>query len=387
VNKYKIKSEGRSISPEIWNMMKEIAGAYPNKSMEEIERMVDFGEEKKQMPSKGRNTNSLKAQVAMGVSKGPSRKAAIFGLNNDLYPGLFKDMGKVVDGMNKHLTFSHSRIRIQSGQLCQKVVQFYLNIVPTTPEFGRIKECLFKTLDLDLEGNNAFAPQSKAHLILKGFDYYTTRYSKRPEDIPTGERVVEMMTSVQQFAGIECVRNPAIIRSKGSNDMAVVFMDIWDSQNGINSKNLVNKVYHIGGKLIRVEYARPREFVPQCQKCWKWNHGTKACRLNHIKCARCGAGHRVENHNQHTTCCSEIRKQTDDRVECAHKIWCLNCKGEHMANDKKCVYKRHENNRSWHDRRAVADKEEARIRRENHIKTINQAQEAPEIIEVSDSSQ
>jgi hypothetical protein len=149
--------------------------------------------------------------------------------------------------------------------------------VPTTPEFGHIKECLFKALDLDLEGNDAFAPQSKAHLILKGFNYYTTRYSKRPEDILTGERVVKIMTSVQQFAGIECVCNPAVIRSKGSNDMAVVFMDIWDSQNGINLRNLVNKVYHIGGKLIKVEYVRPREFVLQCQKCWKWNHGTKAC--------------------------------------------------------------------------------------------------------------
>jgi hypothetical protein len=58
-----------------------------------------------------------------------------------------------------------------------------------------------------------------------------------------------------------------------------------------------------------------------------------------------------------------------------------------MANDKKCVYKRHKNNRSWHDRRAVADKEEARIRRENRIKTINQVRDAPEIIEVNDSSQ
>jgi hypothetical protein len=196
VNKYRIKSGGRSISPEIWEMMKEMSGAYPNKTMQEIENMVDFGEEKALAQSKGRNVSSIKAQVVMGVSKGPSRKAAIFGLNNDLYPGLFKDMGRIVDGMNKHLVFNHSRIWVQSGQLCQKVVQFYLNIVLTAPEFGHIKESLFKTLDINLEGNDAFAPQSKAHLILKGFDFYTTRYSKRPEDILTGERVVEMMTSV-----------------------------------------------------------------------------------------------------------------------------------------------------------------------------------------------
>jgi hypothetical protein len=110
VNKYRIKSGGHNISPEIWNMMKEIAGVYPNKSMEEIEGMVDFGENKNPALSKGRNMNSLKAQVAMGMSKGPSCKAAIFGLNNDLYPSLFKDMGKVVDEMNKHLTYNHLRI-------------------------------------------------------------------------------------------------------------------------------------------------------------------------------------------------------------------------------------------------------------------------------------
>jgi hypothetical protein len=188
VNKYNIKHGERGISPKIWEMMKEMSGAYPDKSMKEIKAMVDFGGNKEeQAPSKGRKVSNIKAQIAMGVSKGPSHKAAIFGLNNDLYPSLFKDMGKVVDGMNKHLVYHHSKIRVQSGQLCQKVVQFYLNIVPTTPEFGRIKESLFKTLDIDLEGNDVFAPQSKAHLILKGFDYYTTRYSKRPEDILTGE--------------------------------------------------------------------------------------------------------------------------------------------------------------------------------------------------------
>jgi hypothetical protein len=166
VNKYQIKS-GQSILPEIWSMMKEMAGAFPNKSMVEIERMVDFGEDKAPLLSKGWKSSSLKAQVVMGVSKEPSHKATIFGLNNDLYPGLFKDMGKIMDEMNKYLIYHHLRIQVQSGQLCQKVVQFYLNIVPTTLEFGHIKKSLFKTLGVDLEGNNAFAPQLKAHLILK----------------------------------------------------------------------------------------------------------------------------------------------------------------------------------------------------------------------------
>ncbi|EKM73371.1 hypothetical protein AGABI1DRAFT_134919 [Agaricus bisporus var. burnettii JB137-S8] len=82
------------------------------------------------------------------------------------------------------------------------------------------------------------APQSVAHLILKGFDYYTSRYNKRPEDILTGDQVIEAMGSVDQFRGLECVRKPAVVRSRGSKDMAVAFVDVWDSKSGSRTKDL-----------------------------------------------------------------------------------------------------------------------------------------------------
>ncbi|EKM73838.1 hypothetical protein AGABI1DRAFT_133998 [Agaricus bisporus var. burnettii JB137-S8] len=85
------------------------------------------------------------------------------------------------------------------------------------------------------------APQSVAHLILKGFDYYTSRYNKRPEDILTGDQVIEAMGSVDQFRGLECVRKPAVVRSRGSKDMAVAFVDVWGSKSGSRTKDLVNK--------------------------------------------------------------------------------------------------------------------------------------------------
>ncbi|EKM76152.1 hypothetical protein AGABI1DRAFT_15636, partial [Agaricus bisporus var. burnettii JB137-S8] len=139
-----------------------------------------------------------------------------------------------------------------------------------------------------------------------------------------------------------------VVRSKGSNDMAVVFMDVWDSKKGICTKNLVNKVYHIGGKLIKVEYAKQREFVPQCQKCWRWDHGTSRCRINHQRCARCGQGHMTINHDEFSTCCGAIRKEKQVKfVKCEHKLKCLNCKGKHTADSFKCVYKKNQNDRAW----------------------------------------
>ncbi|KAF7777776.1 hypothetical protein Agabi119p4_3848 [Agaricus bisporus var. burnettii] len=236
-----------------------------------------------------KSKKALAAQkAAQGITGGLNRKSAQFAFSHIVQPDRFGDMGKVVDAMNRYLVFHKSQMRVQNGRLFKNVVHFYLNLVPSKQGFMLIRESLYKVLEVELpEGDSDLpnAPQSVAHLILKGFDYYTSQYNKCPEDILTGDQVIEAMGSVDQFRGLECVRRPAVVRSRGSKDMAVAFVDVWDSKTGSRTKDLVNKVYHIRGKLIKVEYARQREFVPQCQKCWKWNHGTSRCRISHQLCA------------------------------------------------------------------------------------------------------
>jgi hypothetical protein len=328
-------------------------------------------------------------KLRRGISNGPGCKAAQFGYSDNIRPEMLEDMGSVVNEMNVHLTHAHSQVRVHTGRVFKNVVHFNLNKVPNQPEFDRIKECFFKALKKDTpEGDNPTAPQSIAHLIFKGFNYYTNRFNRRPEDVLSGDKVIEMMSGVEQLRGLECVRKPSVVKSRGSNDMAVVFIDVWDSKNGLRTKNIVNKVYHIGGKLIKVEYARQREFVLQCQRCWAWSHGTSRCRINHQRCARCGQGHMTENHNQFSTCCGAIRKERGvNGVECEHKLKCLNCIGEHTADSSKCVYKRHQNNRAWHDRRAEVDRQVAKERKERRNANITQALQMPasQIIEVDDS--
>ncbi|XP_006461008.1 hypothetical protein AGABI2DRAFT_117934 [Agaricus bisporus var. bisporus H97] len=209
-------------------------------------------------------------KAAQGITGGLNRKSAQFAFSHIVQPDRFRDMGKVVDAMNRYLVFHKSQMRVQNGRLFKNVVHFYLNLVPSKQGFMLIRESLYKALEVELpKGDSDLpnAPQSVAHLILKGFDYYTSQYNKHPEDILTGDQVIEAMGSVDQFRGLECVRRPAVVRSRGSRDMAVAFVDVWDLKTGSRTKDLVNKVYHIRGKLIKVEYARQREFVPQCQKC------------------------------------------------------------------------------------------------------------------------
>ncbi|KAF7779141.1 hypothetical protein Agabi119p4_3486 [Agaricus bisporus var. burnettii] len=340
-----------------------------------------------------KSKKALAAQkAAQGITGGLNRKSAQFAFSHVVQPERFGDMGKVVDAINKHLVFNKSQMRVQNGRLFKNVVHFYLNLVPSKQGFTLIRDSLYKALEAELpegDSNMPNAPQSVAHLILKGFDYYTSQYNKRPEDILTGDQVIEAMGSVDQFCGLECVRKPAVVRSRESKDMAVAFVDVWDSKTGSRTKELVNKVYHIRGKLIKVEYARQRKFVLQCQKCWKWNHGTSRCRLSHQLCARCGQPHMTKNHTVFATCCGAARKRKDWTGECKHEIKCINCKGNHTADSTKCTYKRHQNNILWHDQRRATDMAIEREKRDNRHRTIHQARQLDDeqIIEIPSSSE
>ncbi|KAF7761987.1 hypothetical protein Agabi119p4_9979 [Agaricus bisporus var. burnettii] len=384
------------LTPETVHLAQQIMAFQPGLTFKEAmdlttggrpEQGANHQQRGKPQPKGRQAVMSERAKAA--ISSGLNRKSAQFAYSEVIRREEFEDMGKIINEMNKHLIYARSQIRVQTGRLLKNVVHFNLNRVPNQPEFDRIKEVLSKALQKDVpEGENAFAPQSIAHLILKGFNYFTNKFNRRPEDILTGEQVLQMMYDLDQWKDIEAVKKPSVVRSKGSNDMAVVFMDVWDSKSGIRTKNLVNKVYHMGGKLIKVEYAKQREFVPQCQKCWKWDHGTSRCRINHQRCARCGQGHMTINHDEFSTCCGAIRKEKQVKfVKCEHKLKCLNCKGEHTADSFKCVYKKNQNDRAWHDRRANSDREEELAKRERRNAVIKQTLAMPEseIEEIQDS--
>jgi hypothetical protein len=306
------------------------------------------------------NPKSSPTPKAVAISKGPSRKSAIFSLDGTLHSTMLSDLESITSGMNVYLGSTVSEIRVEMARVTSTGLHLHLNIVPNHSNFQYLRLALIQVLcihDIPEDALIPYSPQSEAHLIVKGFDYYTTPYSTRPEDVLTGSQVIESLAKNSRLDGLSAVRIPRVIKSKGSNDMAVIFLDVWDSQNGINTKDVVNKVYHIGGKLIRIEYACPREFVPQCQKCWAWNHGTKACRLNHYRCPKCNGGHKEENHNMFAECCGEERKKNNGIISnCTHDPKCRNCGDIHASNDFSCVFNLNKHNKKWHTDRIAENK-------------------------------
>ena len=112
--------------------------------------------------------------------------------------------------------------------------------------------------------------------------------------------------------------------------------------------------------------------VAQCRNCWRQEHPTHAYRAQGDKCQKCGGSHRAENHRLLAWCCkanpksNPPREATTDGVPCPHTLKCLNCKGDHTAEDNKCPFWRHHFDKQQHSNKAA----EVHSGRANHS-TVN----------------
>lgn len=60
-----------------------------------------------------------------------------------------------------------------------------------------------------------------------------------------------------------------IIKVFPKSDVAIIWLDIWDSQSSINAKRLINYCFNIGNYIAIIQNANMNPDVLQYKKCWK----------------------------------------------------------------------------------------------------------------------
>jgi len=76
------------------------------------------------------------------------------------------------------------------------------------------------------------------------------------------------------------------------------------------------------------------------------------------RCQKCSGPHKLEHHRNMAWCCKANPKINPSRLETKpdephpHTFKCINCKGEHMANNTKWPFWKHHFNCEWHIRKA-----------------------------------
>ena len=147
---------------------------------------------------------------------------------------------------------------------------------------------------------------------------------------------------------------PRVIKVSPKSDIAIVWINIWDVQSGVNAIMLINRCFNIGNHIATIRGANMNPGIPLCRNCWKWEHSTFSCRIQGTKYVKCNGPHKSEHHREFGWCCKANIKSNPPRLEtkkgepCPHVFKCLNCQEDHQADSNQCPFWKHQFNREWH---------------------------------------
>ena len=82
--------------------------------------------------------------------------------------------------------------------------------------------------------------KSKLYIKIIGLLY------KINQDVISPDFIEDVLKETYLFKGVVLASKPRIIKVSPKSDMAVVWIDIWDSQSGSSAKNIINRYFNIG---------------------------------------------------------------------------------------------------------------------------------------------
>jgi len=297
------------------------------------------------------------------TTKGPSRKQAIVPTSDNIKDTIMGEANAHIFQINMLLKSIKSTTRAEFIRPCPGGVSINTNNVPNTSDLNTIERYL---KSINGAGNDEVLaprlPQSKSYLKITGIPYIQPNGNKL-----TGDNITTTMKQLELFEPVNLAAKPRVIKASPKFDMAIIWFDIWDSQNGSKAKLLINHSFNFGRYIATIRATNMNPRVPQCHNCWKWDHSTFSCHAQGSKCQKCNGPHKLEHHRDLAWCCKANFKLNPPRLEtakgepCPHSFKCVNCKGEHMADDNKCLFWKHRFNHEWHSKKT----QEARKTRAN----------------------
>ena len=300
------------------------------------------------------------------TTKGPSRKQAIVPISGQHITSIMNNVGLHVNSINSMLKGIKSTLRAEFIRPATQSIIITTNNVPAPSDLSIIERYI---KSIDSIGINEVAaprfPQSKSYLKITGIPYLQSNGSAI-----TSDDIANYLKNSELFEGTTLAAKPRVIKAFPKSDMAIIWVDIWDSQNGSKAKTLINHSFNFGRHIATFRGTSMNPGIPQCHNCWKWGHTTFACKARCAKCQKCGGPHKIENHREFAWCCKANFKlnppclETKQGEPCPHSFKCVNCKEDHTVDDTKCPFWKHRFNREWHSKKA----QEAREIRANSIR-------------------
>ncbi|KAF5345868.1 hypothetical protein D9756_011193 [Leucocoprinus leucothites] len=347
--------------------MREMILAFPELLYDKVLAMykAGFGGTQSQAPEP--STTSIPHAKPKMTTHRPTRRQVLIPFKGNIIADRIKDFNKAAEFCNHGLTAAQSKLHVESVRESYNGILIATSGVASPTDLETIKSWLKKAWQLgDSIPIEPRLPQSKSFLKIVSVPYWVANSSN-----PLSPAFVEQaLRQSSLFENIIVAACPRVMKASPKLDTAVVWFDIWDSQNGTKAKTLVNRTINFGQHIGTIHATSMHPGIAQCRNCWHWGHPTHACHALGTHCQICGGPHCIENHRSMAWCCKANPKSnpphdaTPDGTPCPHleNFKCLNCKGDHHANDTKCPFWRNRFNRTWHSNKAAKSRTACAVR-------------------------
>jgi len=224
-----------------------------NKKIDQVQKLI--------------NGNNDKPKLYINITtRGPLRKQVIIPMNNDIAKHYLKDPSMHIININYALKNIKSNIIVDFIHINGKDIIITTNNVACPSDLQKIKKCVKNSLTTDVDQiSTPRLPQFKLYLKIVGISYIS-----KCLNVQISSKEVESILKVNHvFNDIILASKLRIIKVLPKSDMAIIWIDIWDTQNSSNMKKIINRCFNVGSFIAIVHGANMNLGVLQCKNCWK----------------------------------------------------------------------------------------------------------------------
>src|SRR6267154_802031 len=232
------------------------------------------------------STAAATKQRINSMTTGPSCRQILVPLPKDIhiscatFPGILVQANRALD---------KSSLEVESVHFAYGGVSLLTSRVPSPAEIALLAGAVGIRLNLR-EPPTASLPRSRTFLKILDMPFYYRDNAGKSLPI-TPDHICRALMDSHLAPHIQLANSPCIMRNARGSDTATVWFDIHDSQSGAARSNVASKSIQFGPSSCLIRGARANPGSPLCQRCWRWGHSTRSCRVQAPSCPRCAGPH------------------------------------------------------------------------------------------------
>ena len=218
------KSNTTNITLDILKI-KEIFPHLQNKKIDQVQKIISS------------NNNKPRPHINMTM-RGFSCKQIIIPINNEMVNKFLKEASMHIININCALNNIKSKVMVDFICVEDKSIIISTNNVANSSDLQEVEKYVKNMLYIEADQiSSPRLPQSKSYLKIVGILYLTDQLNTQM----SSDNVEKILKNNYIFNDIILVSKPRIIKVSPKLDMSIIWIDIWDTQNGSKAKTIINR--------------------------------------------------------------------------------------------------------------------------------------------------